>query len=92
MARQHFGRELWDRVAEFVANDDGLPTTELGSWTEDKLFIVGSYLAQTTTAMVGHPKFSGGLIYIDPFCGNGVCTRFCLTDQEPSDTVESWRV
>lgn len=72
MAREHYGRELWDKLLEQVAQDDGLPVTELGWWTADKLFHLCHYLALTTHAMKDSRHFSG-LIYVDPFCGTGVC-------------------
>ena len=72
MAREHYGRELWDRLTEYVSHDDNLPVTELGWWTGDKLFHLCHYLALTTHAMKDNPSFSG-LVYVDPFCGTGVC-------------------
>ncbi len=72
MARQHFGREVWDRACDAVRFPDGLPTYMCGAWTIEKLFFVCQYLAQTTQAMVGNPRFTA-INYVDLFCGNGVC-------------------
>jgi three-Cys-motif partner protein len=69
----HRGRDLWNRASQFVETDTIDLVTELGGWTAEKLWFVGSYLAQTTHAMTGNPSFPGGLIYVDLFCGNGVC-------------------
>lgn len=76
MARRNFGRELWERMCAVVADDDGLSVTPFKYWTAEKLFFVCQYLAQTTTAMWGNPRFRG-LNYIDLFCGNGVCEVYC---------------
>lgn len=72
MRQRHFGRELWDRMCEFVKEDDGLPFYTCGTWTISKLFYVCQYLAQTTQSMVGNRYFSS-LNYVDLFCGSGVC-------------------
>jgi len=72
MARKRFGRELWDRMAEFVREPDGLHEEPCGQWSLDKLFVLGSYLAQTTQAMIGNPNFAS-LNYVDLFAGSGVC-------------------
>lgn len=42
-------------------------------WTAHKLYFVCEYLEQTTRAMKSGNHFSGGLCYIDLFCGSGVC-------------------
>jgi len=73
MARLHHGRDLWDRASAFAEADSSAVVTQLGSWTAEKLFYVGSYLAQVTHTMTGNPRFPGGVIYVDPFCGNGIC-------------------
>ena len=78
MAKEHSGRELWERMQEFVAQDDGLPCYDCGSWTLHKLFFLCQYLATTTQAIVGNPKFSS-VNYVDMFAGNGVCR---LRDEE----------
>ena len=72
MARQHYGRELWDRMCDFVAQPDGLIEYECGTWTIQKLFFLCHYLGVTTQAMVGHPQFDS-INYIDLFAGAGVC-------------------
>lgn len=74
MSRKRFGRELWERLCESVAVDDGLLTGDFGGiWTAKKLFFLCNYLEQTTRGMAGNPAFPGGLTYLDPFCGTGVC-------------------
>ena len=69
----HRGKELWNRASSWVETDKSEVVTALGAWTAEKLFYVGSYLAQTTHAMTGHTKFPGGIVYVDLFCGNGIC-------------------
>ncbi|QNN22646.1 three-Cys-motif partner protein TcmP [Planctomycetales bacterium ZRK34] len=71
MVRQHYGRELWDRMCDFVQEPDGLLEYDFGAWTVRKLFFLAHYLGITTHAMSGHSKFSS-LNYIDLFCGSGV--------------------
>ncbi|MEX2171010.1 MAG: three-Cys-motif partner protein TcmP [Pirellulales bacterium] len=46
---------------------------EAGAWTEDKLWVWNRYIEITTSAMVGNPKWKGGLAYVDLFGGSGVC-------------------
>jgi three-Cys-motif partner protein len=79
LAKRNFGRELWERMRLFVADSDGLPEYECGDWTFDKLYFLCSYLAQTTQAMVGHPKFRS-INYVDLFCGPGVCVEKGASD------------
>lgn len=68
-------RDRWHELCESVAEDDGLPTWEEASpWTVDKLYFWHRYLEITTTAMVGHPAWPAGLVYLDLFAGAGVCT------------------
>lgn len=56
-----------------VSEDDGLPWRDCGKWTEDKLWFWHRYLSITTSAMVGNPKWKGGLVYVDLFAGPGIC-------------------
>lgn len=74
MSKQRYGRELWNRLCEAVAPDDTLPVSSFGGiWTARKLFFLCNYLEQTTRGMHGHPKFPGGMTYVDLFCGYGLC-------------------
>ncbi|NQU09399.1 three-Cys-motif partner protein TcmP [bacterium] len=62
-------------MCELVREDDGLPTWgEGGLWTKAKLYFWYRYLDITTTAMVGNPRWPGGVVYVDLFAGAGVCT------------------
>lgn len=72
LPKKAYGRELWDRLGEFVQEDDGLAEYACGPWTIDKLFFICNYLAQVTTMMVGHSAFRS-VNYIDLFAGCGVC-------------------
>lgn len=72
MSRRYSGRELWDRMCEFVAIVDDGPVYECHPWTLDKLHFLCHYLAVTTTAMVGSRHFDS-LNYVDLFSGSGVC-------------------
>jgi len=73
MARkQHYGRDLWNQMCDYVQGPDGLPDYSCGIWTIEKLFFLCQYLAQTTQAMYNNPKFNS-LNYVDLFCGPGVC-------------------
>lgn len=71
--RRQYGRELWERMCEFVKQPDGLPEYECGQWTIDKLYFLGCYLAITTHGMRDNTKFKS-LNYIDLFSGAGVCS------------------
>ncbi|TWU62368.1 hypothetical protein V7x_40970 [Crateriforma conspicua] len=64
----------WQRLLKLVESNDGLPTRESGSWAAEKLFAWNRYIEITTTAMVGNPKWPGGVNYVDLFCGPGVCS------------------
>jgi len=63
----------WQQLLDLVEVDDGLPVRESGYWAEYKLFFWNRYVAITTTAMVGKPVWSAGVVYIDLFSGPGVC-------------------
>ena len=63
----------WQELCQKVAIDDHLKVRDVGSWTIDKLFFWNRYIEIATTAMVGHPQWSAGLIYVDLFAGPGVC-------------------
>ena len=63
----------WEKLVESVQADDGLPTRDSGYWAEDKLWHWNRYVEITTRAMVGKPTWPGGVIYVDLFCGPGVC-------------------
>ncbi len=66
--------DRWPRLCEIVAKDDGLPTRPVGHWSEDKLYFWNRYIDITTRAMVGHPAWQAGLVYVDLFAGPGICT------------------
>jgi three-Cys-motif partner protein len=59
-------------MCQFVEEPDGLSEVECGQWTLEKLFFLCHYLAITTRAMVGNPRFSA-VNYVDLFAGAGVC-------------------
>ncbi|HVJ67697.1 MAG TPA: three-Cys-motif partner protein TcmP [Caulifigura sp.] len=63
----------WEKLVESVQADDGLPTRDSGYWAEDKLWHWNRYVEITTQAMVGKLTWPGGVIYVDLFCGPGVC-------------------
>jgi three-Cys-motif partner protein len=66
-------RDRWPELCKLVEADDGLPVRDVGKWTEDKLIFWNRYVDITTSAMVGNPKWPGGLGYVDLFGGPGVC-------------------
>ena len=65
----------WQRLLDLVALDDQFPARESGYWAEHKLYFWNRYIEITTTAMVGHPMWPEGLVYVDLFCGSGVCVE-----------------
>lgn len=65
----------WQRLLDEVATDDGLPVRESGNWAEDKLHYWNYYISITTAAMIGKPAWSAGVVYVDLFCGPGVCVE-----------------
>ena len=67
-------KKSWPELCKLVEDDDGLPTRESGSWAEDKLFFWNRYIDITTTAMVDHPAWPEGLVYLDLFAGPGICS------------------
>jgi three-Cys-motif partner protein len=66
-------QDRWPELCKLYTSDDGLQVREVGSWTEDKLFFWNRYIDITTRAMVGHPKWPAGLVYVDLFAGPGIC-------------------
>lgn len=81
----------WDDVCDRVRSDDGLPTRDVGAWSEDKLFVWHKYIQMTTTAMTGNPAFPAGLFYVDLFSGPGVCTIRDSGKRIPgSPLIASW--
>ncbi len=66
-------KNRWPQLCELFKSDDQLPTRKVGPWTEDKLFFWNRYIEITTSAMVGHPKWPAGLVYVDLFAGPGIC-------------------
>ncbi|MEM9251247.1 MAG: three-Cys-motif partner protein TcmP [Planctomycetota bacterium] len=69
---RNWGRELWDSAVAHAEAQDNLLEYECGHWTRQKLYFLGSYLAQFTQAMIGNPNFDG-YHYVDLFAGAGVC-------------------
>lgn len=66
---------MWEKLCKYVAQDDGLPTSEFGGiWTAKKLFFLCCYLEQTTRGITGNSAFPNGLTYVDLFAGTGVCS------------------
>ena len=66
-------RNQWPELCKLVESDDGLPVNEFGQWTEQKLHFWNRYIEITTSAMVGHPQWEAGIIYVDLFSGAGIC-------------------
>lgn len=66
-------QDRWPELCTKYAHDDGLPVRKVGNWTQEKLYFWFRYLEITTTAMVGHPKWPAGLVYVDLFGGPGIC-------------------
>ncbi|MBN1591408.1 MAG: three-Cys-motif partner protein TcmP [Pirellulales bacterium] len=67
-------KDRWPELCRRVEQDDGLPVRDgVGPWTEDKLFFWNRYVDITTSAMVDHPKWPEGLVYVDLFGGPGIC-------------------
>ncbi|MCC6660110.1 MAG: three-Cys-motif partner protein TcmP [Phycisphaerales bacterium] len=67
-------KDNWPDLCEKVARDDGLPTREVGEWSQGKLFFWNKYVCTTTNAMVGNPNWKAGVCYVDLFSGPGICT------------------
>lgn len=61
----------WDDACRLVQADDHLPIREVGSWSEDKLFLWHKYVQLTASAM--GKRWRSGLAYADLFAGPGVC-------------------
>lgn len=81
----------WDDACARVQSEDGLPTREVGAWSEDKLFVWHQYIQLTTTAIAGNPAFPAGLFYVDLFSGPGVCTVKGTGKRLPgSPLIASW--
>jgi len=74
MTKKKSSRDRWPELCDRVASDDGLPSRDSGAWTEDKLYYWNRYIEITTTAMVGKPQWSAGVVYVDLFGGPGICT------------------
>ena len=66
-------KDHWQTLLDLVSKDDELAVRESGHWAEDKLFFWNRYVEITTTAMVGNPNWSTGVVYVDLFSGPGVC-------------------
>jgi three-Cys-motif partner protein len=68
------GQTDWQVLCDGFAKEDNLPTREVGTWSEDKLYFWHRYIQITSTAMVGKPAWPGGVVYVDLFAGPGICT------------------
>lgn len=66
-------QDRWRELCEAQIVDDGLPVRSCGQWTEEKLRFWNRYIEITTSAMVDHPGWAKGLVYVDLFAGPGVC-------------------
>jgi three-Cys-motif partner protein len=66
-------QDRWRELCDLYKAEDELPVRDVGLWTEDKLFFWNRYIDITTRAMVGHPKWPAGLVYVDLFAGPGIC-------------------
>jgi three-Cys-motif partner protein len=83
--------DRWPELCERVSQDDGLPVRDVGAWTEDKLFYWNRYIEITTTAMVGNPKWRGGIVYVDLFGGPGICKLRDTSKRVPgSPLLAAW--
>ena len=69
MAKRKINR--WPELCRLVEADDGLPSREVGLWTEDKLWFWNGYIDIATNGM--HKKWPDKLVYVDLFAGPGVC-------------------
>jgi three-Cys-motif partner protein len=67
-------QDRWQSLCELVRIEDGLPTREVGAWTEKKLFFWNRYLDITTSSMSKKPQWAAGLVYVDLFAGPGICS------------------
>lgn len=85
MARRR--RDRWRELSQLVAEDDGLLTRVVGPWSLDKLWWWNRYVEITTTAMVGHPAWPAGVVYVDLFCGPGVSTLRESGDRCPGSPI-----
>jgi three-Cys-motif partner protein len=79
--------DRWQALCREVEIPDALPTWEAGAWTQDKLYFWKRYIDITTQAMTDHPKFPGGLIYVDLFGGAGICTLKETKRRFPGSTL-----
>lgn len=77
----------WDELCARVQVEDGLPTRESGYWAKQKLWFWNRYIEITTTAMVGHPHWPAGVVYVDLFAGPGVCTVRRTTERIPGSPL-----
>mgnify|MGYP006272821635 CR=1 FL=1 len=66
-------RDRWPELCERVAEVDGLPVYPIKPHTEEKLWFWHRYIDAVSTAMVGNPKWQGGVSYLDLYSGPGVC-------------------
>jgi three-Cys-motif partner protein len=80
-------KDRWPELCELYKSDDGLPVREVGIWTEGKLYFWNRYIDITTRAMVGHPKWPAGLVYVDLFAGSGICKLRGSSRRIPGSTL-----
>lgn len=80
-------RDRWPELCELVADDDGLAARPVGPWSAQKLWFWARYIDITTNAMVGHPNWPAGLVYVDLFAGPGVCKVKNTDDRVPGSPL-----
>lgn len=66
-------KSRWPELCRLAEQKDGLPTRKSGPWAEEKLWFWNRYIEITTNAMVDHPAWPAGVVYVDLFAGPGVC-------------------
>jgi three-Cys-motif partner protein len=80
-------------MGELVDGTDGLPAEEVGSWVEEKLFIVTEYVKLSSGS---RRKFLGsghaGATYIDLFCGPGQSKIRDSTRYVDGAAVAAWKL
>lgn len=77
----------WGKLCASVADDDGLPVREAGSWTFDKLWWWHRYISITTTALVGRDRWPHRLCYLDLFAGPGVLEAKSTRERMPGSPL-----
>ena len=79
-------------MGKLVDGTDGIPAEEVGSWVDEKLFIVTEYIKLSSGA---RRKFIGpgnaGATYIDLFCGPGQAKIRDSTRHVDGAAVAAWK-